>query len=537
MLNLLKLTTCGRSNSLFHRTVPNIARARTLDVQPRTFVGWSKYLSNVFKNCYQINNKLSSEKSSSTPTKSFSDEQSHRSGTNDVDMPTDLGGGQELQEYEQIAKRYFTTPGAGHQVIVLQPYVKWGPKKKAKTTPDLQLAEAVALVHSLENWKVVFSLKVPLHSLDKKTLFGHGSLEVLQEKVKSNELATAVFISVDLLKGYQQSVLEEIFGLPIFDRYSVVMQIFRERAVTKEAKIQVAMAEIPYLWSKIHLMYEGEPSRQGYGGPGESYTEMRRRILANREHKLKTALEKLRSQRELLRNKRHKHEYPTVAVVGYTNAGKTSLIKALTGEEALQPKDVLFATLDVTVHAGILPSKLKVLYVDTVGFISDIPTNLIESFNATLEDALLADLVLHVCDISHPDALAQSMQVTKTLQSLNISEKLKSNILVIGNKVDLAGPKDKHQILGSHALSVSSVTHAGVDILKERIEKSLLKITGRKKIIFRVPMGGSEASWLYKEAAVTRVEACPENNQYSLITVIITSACLERFRHKFIQKS
>ncbi|KAG8225693.1 hypothetical protein J437_LFUL001726, partial [Ladona fulva] len=293
-------------------------------------------------------------------------------------------------KYEELAKRYFSSPEAGHQVFVVQPYIKWGAKKKKITTPDLQLGEAVALVESLHRWKVVDKMKVPLQSFEKKTLFGTGSLQQLTEKIKQNPFVTAVFVSVELLKGFQHRELEEVFGVPVYDRYTIVMQIFRERAVTKEAKLQVAMAEIPYLWSKIQNVNEGESSRQGYGGPGESYVEIRRRILANREHKLKAALEKLRGQRELLRSNRRKHDFPAVAVVGYTNAGKTSLIKALTGEEALEPKDQLFATLDVTTHGGTLPSRLKVIYIDTVGFMSDIPTHLIESFNVTLEDALLA---------------------------------------------------------------------------------------------------------------------------------------------------
>ncbi|XP_046405993.1 putative GTP-binding protein 6 [Ischnura elegans] len=535
MLSMLGCRTCGKANDLFSRRVfKKYLSVVAQNMLPATYIKQKGInVQPITTTRLQRGETCCSIKTLSTSTKLFSSRKNESEDSTNEENVADFEGDQAF-EYDAIAKRFFSVPGGGHRLIVIQPYVKWGQKKKNRTTPDLQLAEAVALVHSLQSWKVVYQLKVPLQTLDKKTLFGRGALESLLEKVRGIESATGIFISIDVLRGYQHRELEELFGLKLFDRYSIVMQIFRERAITKEAKLQVAMAEIPYLWSKMKLMHEGEASRQGYGGPGESYTEMRRRIFADREHKLKVSLEKLRSQRELLRTKRRKNEFPTVAVVGYTNAGKTSLIKALTGEEALQPKDILFATLDVTIHAGVLPSKMKVLYVDTVGFISDIPTNLIESFNATLEDALLADLVLHVCDMSHPDALAQSIEVTRTLQSLNISEKLKSNILVVGNKVDLVGTEDKLQVLGGNILPVSAVTEVGIDILKERIEESILNTTGRKKMVFKVPMGGTEASWLYKEATVTNVKACPENSQFLLMTVTITTSCLEKFKHRFI---
>lgn len=157
------------------------------------------------------------------------------------------------------------------------------------------------------------------------------------------------------------------------------MQILRLHATTKHAKLQVALAEIPYIRTRIFKPDSPIVSKN---------MERRKLMLQNREQKLKEAIKKLRFQRELFRNRRKALEFPVVAVVGYTNCGKTSLIKTLTGEKKLQPRNQLFATLDVTMHAGILPSKMEVLYVDTVGFISNIPTDLIECFVATLEDAL-----------------------------------------------------------------------------------------------------------------------------------------------------
>ncbi|XP_023707489.1 putative GTP-binding protein 6 isoform X2 [Cryptotermes secundus] len=412
------------------------------------------------------------------------------------DEPEDF----EDEEYGDMVKRVLHLPEMGHQVLVVQPYVKWGSAKKRSTTPELQLAEAVALIGTLQRWKVVDKVKIALYSLGKKSLFGTGNLEMLKKRICKDKQITAVFISTDILRGIQHRELEEVFGVPVYDRYMVVIQIFREHAITKEAKLQIAMAEIPYLRMRIKGLVEGAADHHGggvssIGGAGETHIEIRRRLLNTREMKLKRMLEKVRNQRTLLRNRRQRLEYPVIAVVGYTNAGKTSLIKALTGERELEPKDHLFATLDVTVHAGILPSRLKVLYVDTVGFISDIPSNLIESFVATLEDAMLADVVVHVCDVSHPDYRAQAETVTSTLRSLHLSSHLLDNILVVGNKTDLLPEGTEIEDLNCDVL-VSSVTNQGLDDLVMQLNKTVLKATGRHALNVRVLMGGEEVSRL-----------------------------------------
>lgn len=193
-------------------------------------------------------------------------------------------------------------------------------------------------------------------------------------------------MNVGNLRNIQVGLLQENLGRPILDRYQIVMQILKLHATSKHAKLQVALAELYYIQKKA----------QKSALFGTSNSDAVKLMFQKREAKLKTAIDNLRSQRALLRNKRKKLDYPVVAVVGYTNAGKTSLIKALTGDSRLKPKNQLFATLDVTLHSGILPSGLEVLYVDTVGFISDIPTNLIECFVATLEDAVLAVLFCNV---------------------------------------------------------------------------------------------------------------------------------------------
>nr|CAD7600995.1 unnamed protein product [Timema genevievae] len=444
-------------------------------------------------------------------------------------------------EYEDLVKRTFHLSDSGNQVLIVQPYVKWGAGKKRNTTPELQLAEAVALVETLPRWKVVDKLVLPLQSFHKNTFFGKGNLKMLRDKVRENERIVSVFISVNQLRGTQHHELEEQFGVPVFDRYMIVIQIFRAHATTMEAKLQVARAEIPYLRSRIRDYQEGALERIGasssaIGGDGETFVDVRRKIVGLREKKLKQELEKIRSNRELLRSNRTKLQYATVAVVGYTNAGKTSLIKALTGKATLQPKDQLFATLDVTVHEGYLPSRLKVLYVDTVGFISDIPTELIEAFNATLEDALLADVIVHVCDMSHPDLSAQCETVTATLQRLNVDKNLLENVIVAGNKIDLPHRLGPDMTLPPDITRVSALHHTGLNALSSRIEKSVLAATGRVSMVVRVLAGSSEMAWLYKEVAVSEVVSDSEDSQYVLVRVVISEGQLGRFKRLFIDQ-
>lgn len=247
------------------------------------------------------------------------------------------------------------------------------------------MEEAVALIKTLPSWKVEGITTIPLETLEKKQLFGSGNMEKLKQLIRRNGSISAVFINQSYLKKETTAILQDNFKLPILDRYRIVIKILKMHAITKHAKLQVALAELYFLQRKSEqnsLFVTCNP-------------ETLKMIFQKREQMLKKAISEVRSQRQLLRNNRKNLDYPVVAVVGYTNSGKTSLIKALTGEEKLQPRNQLFATLDVTIHKGVLPSGLKVLYVDTVGFITDIPTNLLECFVATLEDALLAVCVLH----------------------------------------------------------------------------------------------------------------------------------------------
>lgn len=218
-----------------------------------------------------------------------------------------------------------------------------------------------------------------MDNLDKKKLFSSGKLAELKQRIRRDANITAVFINVGNLKMIQKEELEVIFGVPIFDRYNIVMMILKMHAISKHAKLQVSLAENLYVQSRL---------KKGMMDNTGTVYDTKKLILHSREMKIKKEIQKLRLQREQQRNSRKSRDFPIVAVVGYTNSGKTSLIKCLSDDKHLQPKNQLFATLDVTLHAGKLPSSLEVLYVDTVGFISNIPTTLIECFVVTLEDAL-----------------------------------------------------------------------------------------------------------------------------------------------------
>ncbi|BES93220.1 GTP-Hypothetical protein protein [Nesidiocoris tenuis] len=425
--------------------------------------------------------------------------------------------------------------GDPHQVYLIQPYIKWGPQKDHLTPPELKLEEAEALIRTLPRWTVVKSRIVPLTSFDRKSFFGEGNLNDITWKTRSLQTITSVFINTKSLKLPQHLFLEQAFGVPVFDRHSIVINIFKKHAKTKEAKLQVALAEIPYFWSRIRGINESEifdVSHVGIGGAG-TFEEKRLTILKERERKIKEEIKRLRANRELLRAKRQENELPTVAIVGYTNAGKTSLIKALTSEEGLTPEDKLFATLDVTVHATLLPTNVKILLVDTIGFISDIPTNLLEPFVATLEDAILADVIVHVQDVSHPNSKAQEETVLKTLKSLDLPESLMNSIISVGNKVDKLGSNAE---LPENILPISCKDGRGLDELLDRIEDQVYKNTGMKKMKIKVPNGGEEYQWLQRNASIFGFDEDPKNSQTVILSLAITKAKLEKFKHEFILK-
>lgn len=423
-------------------------------------------------------------------------------------------------------------PSAGHSVLVVQPRIKKGRRVRTDTTTALQLAEAVALLETLPGWKTAGTLTLKTDNDMRKLIFKTGNLERIQDSIKEKS-ATAVFFNVDILLGVQHVALQEFFCLPIYDRYTVVLNIFRHHARTKEAKLQIALAEIPYYRARIWHLHKG--TGRNMSGTGQTYYERQQQQLQSREATLRRQLRELQGERTLLRKKRRQLEFPTVAVVGYTNAGKTSLIKLLTDDARLQPRNQLFATLDVTVHTGRLRALKAVLYIDTVGFISDIPTALVASFASTLEDVLLADVIVHVRDLSHPDCEAQRTNVLETLERIGVPTHLRDTVIEVGNKIDLMppSPSESSERASMTDHRISCVNGTGLVELQETIERRLIKNTGRTVARLRIPTGGAEYTWLYKEGTLHLNGVDERDPNYSIVDVVLTPAALSKFRHNF----
>ncbi|XP_057260494.1 putative GTP-binding protein 6 isoform X3 [Pezoporus wallicus] len=370
------------------------------------------------------------------------------------------------------------------------------------------VAEAVALVDTLQNWTVLDKIVIPTKNPDKKLIFGKGNFQVLTE-------------------------LEDAWGVKVFDRYTVVLHIFRCNARTKEAKLQIALAEIPLLRSNLKNEVSQLDQQRGGSryimGSGETFMEIQYRILKEKELKIRNALEKLRRKRSLLRTQRKKREFPIISVMGYTNCGKTTLIKALTGEAGIQPRDQLFATLDITAHAGYLPSHMAVIYVDTIGFLTDLPHNLVESFSATLEEVVYSDLIVHVRDITHPETILQKATVLSVLKNLNLPSHLLDSMVEVHNKVDLI---ERYKPAEENVLAISALHGQGLEELKEEIEKKILTATGKKILTVNVDLEGPQLSWLYKEATVQEVEVMPEDGT-ARVKVIIGNSAFGKYKNLF----
>ncbi|XP_034438373.1 putative GTP-binding protein 6 [Hippoglossus hippoglossus] len=425
------------------------------------------------------------------------------------------------------------TTGGQHRVFIVQPDVKWGSRKQHLTTAELMMAEAVGLVNTLDSWRVVDKLILSTKTPEKKRIFGKGNFQSLTEKIRQTAGITAVFVNVERLSPLSEREFEEAWGVKVFDRYSVVLHIFRCNARTKEAKLQISLAEIPLLRSRLknemgNMDQQGGGSRY-IGGSGETLFEVQQRLLKERELKIRSALEKLRRKRHLLRSQRKRNEFPIVSVLGYTNCGKTTLIKALTGDSALQPRNQLFATLDVTVHAGQLPSRMTVLYVDTIGFLSQLPHQLIDSFSATLDDIKHSDLLIHVRDISHPEAVNQKVNVLNVLKNLKVPDRLTSSMIEVHNKTDLV---HNYQCAEPDALPISALQGRGLDELKEVVEEEIVNSTGKHILDLKVNLSTSQLSWLYKEAVVQDVQVNADDGS-AVVQVLISTAAYGRYKKLF----
>ncbi len=376
---------------------------------------------------------------------------------------------------------------------------------RSRRAADPALAEAVALAAALPGLEVVGADVVRLPKPQAGALFGSGKIEELADHFKVQEIE---LVLVDgPVTPVQQRNLEKAWGVKLLDRTGLILEIFSDRAATREGVLQVEMAALSYQRTRLVRAWTHLERQRGglgfVGGPGETQIEADRRAIDDQLVRLRRQLDKVVKTRGLHRAARAKVPYPIVALVGYTNAGKSTLFNRLTGAEVMA-KDMLFATLDPTMRSVRLPDGPDVILSDTVGFISDLPTELVAAFRATLEEVLAADIILHVRDISHEETEEQAQDVRDILQSLEVAETTPQ--LEVWNKTDALEGEDREAVLTRAArddtvFATSALTGEGLTPLLTAVNK-LLEGDRREE---QVQIGfeeGRKRAWLYEKSLV-----------------------------------
>ena len=417
------------------------------------------------------------------------------------------------------------------------------PHEGVQRAAEARLAEAVGLAASI-GVTIVHQAVLPVRERRPSTLLGSGQVETVKQSITAQRVGLVVVDAA--LSPVQQRNLEREWRCKVIDRTGLILEIFGERARTREGQLQVELAHLSYQKSRLvrswtHL----ERQRGGFGflgGPGETQIEIDRRLIGERITRLKKELEGVTRTRNLHREARRRVPYPIVALVGYTNAGKSTLFNTLTDAE-VTAKDQLFATLDPTMRRLKLPSGRKAILSDTVGFVSDLPHELVAAFRATLEEVLEADVIIHVRDVAHAETEAQKRDVEQVLAQLGIetgedaddkdAKKGGRPLIEALNKIDLLDQDARDAVSAGAArepreVALSAVTGEGAGDLLDLIERELSR--QRKALDINVPLNDGETiAWLYRRGEVLSRE---DGEQDARLTVLLDDADIARLQKR-----